>query len=193
MDFIRTALKDRLRIEAPKTIVHPTRTSAAVLVPFFERDNEPYLMFTKRSETVQHHRNEISFPGGSYDPSDPDLQFTALRELQEEVSIPPENVELLGCLEEIHTYSSMFIVVPFIGILKGTPWFVANRNEVEEILTIPLRHFYNPSIFHEEEFTLENRTVPVYYYRWESHTIWGLTGRILKNLLDLMQEGVKHD
>lgn len=193
MDFIRTALKDRLRIEAPKTIIHPTRTPAAVIVPFFEQNNEPTLMFTKRSDTVQHHRNEISFPGGSYDPADPDLRFTALRELQEEVSIPPENVEILGCLEEIHTYSSQFIVVPFVGILKGTPLFVANRDEVDEVLTIPLRHFYDPSVFREETFTLENRTVPVYFYSWKSHTIWGLTGRILKNLLDLMQQGVKHD
>lgn len=193
MDFIRTALKDRLRVEAPETIIHPTRTVAAVLVPFFELDGEPMLMFTKRSGNVQHHRYEISFPGGVRDASDPDLRHTALRELQEEVAVPPENVEVLGCLEEIRTYSSSFIVVPFVGILTNSPRFVPNRDEVEEILTIPLKHFSDASIFREEKFTLENRTVPVYYYRWQAHTIWGLTGRILKNLLDLMQEGAKHD
>lgn len=189
MNAIRKILKERLHSEAPRTLVHPTRTAAAVLVPFFEKEGEPYLLFTKRSDSVQHHRNEISFPGGAQDDSDADLQQTALRELHEEVSVPPENVEVLGSMDPIHTYVSSFIVVPFVGLLKNGSSFVANLNEVEEILQIPLQQLKEPSIFTEQQFVLENRTVPVYYYRWQSHTIWGLTGRILKLLLDLMQEG----
>lgn len=190
MDVIRAALQGRLRVEAPIMVTHPSRTTAAVLVPFFEHENEPHLLFTKRSANVQHHRNEISFPGGAQDPSDPDLRHTALRELQEEVAVPPENVEVLGSMDQINTVSSSFIVVPFVGMLRNNGPFVPNRDEVEEILRIPLKHFLDPSIFHEETFVLENRNVPVYYYRWQTHTIWGLTGRILKTLLDLMQEGV---
>ena len=189
MNEIRKTLKERLNSEAPRNVEHPTRTVAAVLVPLFEKEGEPYLLFTKRSDSVQHHRNEISFPGGVRDENDPDLQHTALRELQEEVSVPPENVEVLGSMDPIRTYSSSYIVVPFVGLLKKDSVFAANRDEVEEILQIPLRHLKDPSIFTEQEFVLENRAIPVYYYRWQSHTIWGLTGRILKHLLDLMQEG----
>lgn len=190
MDAIRSALKGRLHSEAPKKIEHSTRTAAAVMVPFFEARGEPHLLFTKRSANVQHHRSEISFPGGSQDDSDPDLQRTALRELREEVAVPESSVEILGCLDPIYTYSSLFIVVPFVGLLTNGDPFSANPEEVEEILEIPLSHFQDPEVFREEKFILENRTVPVYYYRWRSHTIWGLTGRILKTLLDLMQEGV---
>jgi 8-oxo-dGTP pyrophosphatase MutT (NUDIX family) len=191
MNAIRTALKGRLSAQAPTIVSHPSRTVAAVLVPFFLQNDEPYLLFTKRSDSMQHHRNEISFPGGTRDPGDPDLEHTALRELHEEVAVPPENVEVLGSMDPIYTYSSSFIVVPFVGILKDHSECHANGVEVEEILRIPLQHFRDSSIFHEEEFVLENRTVPVYYYRWQSHTIWGLTGRILKILLDLLQEGVR--
>ena len=120
--------------------------------------------------------------------SDTDLLATALRELEEELDIPATQVEVLGSLDEIRTVSSNFLVVPFVGYLKGKVPFHPNEFEVSDVLEIPFEHFMNPEIFHEELRLVEDSPTPVYFYRWNSHIIWGVTGRILKSLLDLLKK-----
>jgi 8-oxo-dGTP pyrophosphatase MutT (NUDIX family) len=168
-------------------IYDETRVLAAVIVPFFEKNNEPYLLFTKRTDTVQHHPGEICFPGGTREELDTDLRATALRELQEEIAVDTGSVEILGRLDTFRTVSSSFLVVPYVGILQPGLRFRPRSDEVAEILEIPFRHFSDESIFHMEMRNVENRTIPVYFYQWKDHVIWGITGRILKTLLDLLK------
>jgi 8-oxo-dGTP pyrophosphatase MutT (NUDIX family) len=155
---------------------------------FYDRKDSPYLVFTKRTDHVATHRGEICFPGGMMDHTDADLRATSLRELQEELSVSPEDVQILGSLDEIRTVTSNFLVVPYVGYLNHEVPFVRNESEVSQVLEIPFEHFMNPEIFHEESRIVEGRTLPVYFYRWESHIIWGVTGRILKSLLDLLKQ-----
>lgn len=180
-------IRERLREYQPENASVPDRIPAAVLVPFFELHGELYLLFTKRTGHLQHHSGEICFPGGSREPEDRDLLFTALRELQEEVAVPPEMVDVLGRIDDIKTVSSLFVVAPYIGFLQQNARFSPNEMEVEQILQIPFRHFYDPSIFREEPRMVDRQNVPVYYYQWQTHTIWGLTARILKTLMDILR------
>jgi 8-oxo-dGTP pyrophosphatase MutT (NUDIX family) len=189
---IPTLLRQKLIQEPPEKLFDPQRALAAVLVPFFQRNGEWHLLFTHRSKNLQHHSNEISFPGGTMEPDDPDLMTTALRELQEEVAIPAASVEILGRLGHWRTVSSSFVVVPYVGMLSPDTQFRANPVEVAELLEVPLRELQNPAIFRQEERLIDQKLYPVYYYEWRSHTIWGLTGRIVKTLLDLLSGG-SHD
>jgi 8-oxo-dGTP pyrophosphatase MutT (NUDIX family) len=194
MGNFRDEIREKLRNYSPVQLSVPDRIPAAVIVPFFEKAGVPHLLFTKRTEILQYHGGEICFPGGSRDASDLDLQATALRELFEEVAIPAEQVDVLGQLDTIRTVSSYFLVVPFVGYLKDGISFRRNQSEVEELLEIPFEHFENSSIFRKEIRMVDQQPHPVYYYRWEAHTIWGVTARILKNLLDLLSsKGVHHD
>jgi 8-oxo-dGTP pyrophosphatase MutT (NUDIX family) len=118
--------------------------------------------------------------------TDSNLLHTALREVEEELTIPAANIEILGSLDEIRTVSSNFLVVPYVGYLNEIVPFLPNEWEVSEVLEIPFEHFANPEIFHEETRVVDHQEIPVYFYQWESHMIWGVTGRILKSLLDLM-------
>lgn len=185
---LREEIQTRLRKSTSQKIFDDERTLAAVVVPFFEKNNRAHLLFTKRTDTVQHHRGEICFPGGTREEMDPDLNATALRELQEEVDIPKESVEILGRLDTLRTVSSSYLVVPYVAILQPQLLLRANPEEVAEILEIPFDHFLDPSIFRVELRTIEQEVVPVYHYEWQKHTIWGITGRILKTLLDLWKE-----
>lgn len=180
-------LRTRLIQEPPGSMEDPDRAPAAVIVPFFQRNGEWHLLFTHRSENLQHHSNEISFPGGTMEPQDPDLLATALRELFEEVAVPAERVEIIGRLKVWRTISSFFLVVPYVGLLQLDTTFQANPLEVSELLEVPLKELQDPAIFRVEEMVVDQKAIPVYYYQWRSHTIWGLTGRIVKTLLDLLQ------
>ena len=184
-------MRQKLIQEPPGELSDPGRALAAVLVPFFERNGEWHLLFTHRSENLQHHSNEISFPGGTMESIDTDLMATALRELKEEVDVPAERVEILGRLEHWRTVSSSFLVVPYIGMLSPATEFRANPEEVAELLEVPLRELRDPAIFRQEERVIDQKLYPVYYYEWRSHTIWGLTGRIVKTLLDLLQSNTQ--
>lgn len=184
--MLREQLRDILTKRQPTRVQSSARTRAAVLIPFVDHER-PHVIFTKRTDTVATHRGEICFPGGVREESDADLLQTALRETEEELAIPAATIEILGSLDEIETVASNFLVVPYVGYLKQHVPYSPNKWEVSEILEIPFEHFSNPEIFHEEKRVVENRILPVYFYRWESHMIWGVTGRILKSLLDLMR------
>jgi 8-oxo-dGTP pyrophosphatase MutT (NUDIX family) len=62
---------------------------AAVLAPLYLRDGRPHLLFTRRAATLNAHRGEIAFPGGSHEPTDGALASTALREAEEEIGLAP--------------------------------------------------------------------------------------------------------
>jgi len=186
--MLREQLREKLKNHRPVRIQDSGRSKAAVLILFYEQDGRPYLIFTKRTDHVATHRGEICFPGGMMEECDADLLKTGLRELQEELSVPPDRVEILGSLDELRTVSSNFLVVPYVGYLNEKFPLLRNEWEVSEVLEIPFEHFMNPEIFHEEVRIVENKEIPVCFYRWESHMIWGVTGRILKCLLDLLKE-----
>ncbi len=160
---------------------------AGVLAPLYARDGQPYLLFTQRTDTLSSHRGEISFPGGSRDLTDASLDVTALRETHEELGIAPERVDVLGQLPRVFAAVSNFIVTPYVGWLgEGLPSLTPNPREVALVIEAPVAALADPSIFHEEQWTRNGLTHTVYFYDLGPHRIWGLTGRILHQLLALL-------
>ncbi len=162
---------------------------AAVLAPLYLRDGRPHLLFTRRAATLKAHRGEISFPGGSHDPTDATLADTALREAQEEIGLAPERVTLLGALEPVVTVVSNFTIVPFVGLLPNGPGVLRpNPLEVDEIIEASLADLADPAIFHAEEWVRGGQPHLVYFFDYGSTRIWGATARMLLSLLDLLRQ-----
>lgn len=158
--------------------------AAAVLLLLYPKDDEICLLFTRRSETVQDHKGQMSFPGGSVHAADQDLAATALRETYEEVGINPDDVEIIGRLDEVRTVSD-FHVTPFVGVMKQPPArFVPNALEVAEVIEVPVSHLLNPAFTFQEQIGEEGRRHVA--YRFDDHRIWGVTARMLKGFLDIM-------
>jgi 8-oxo-dGTP pyrophosphatase MutT (NUDIX family) len=177
---IRTRLDRRTR----RTIVAPELRRAAILLPLHEQGGEPYVLFTRRTETVETHKGQISFPGGAADPSDPDVKATALRETQEEMGIPPTQVEVLGVLDDLPTTVSGFVVAPVVGIIPYPFPFRINSAEIAEVLTVPLRLFRDPSHLRVERRERDGMTFDVYFYRYGEDEIWGVTAGIMKGFVN---------
>jgi 8-oxo-dGTP pyrophosphatase MutT (NUDIX family) len=165
---------------------------AAVLIPLFKKNGEYHILLTRRSEKVEHHKGQISFPGGRHDHEDEDLLTTALREAEEEMGISPKDVRILGELDDICTVTD-FCVSPFVGLIPYPYPFKMNRQEIEEAIEVPLGSLLDPDRFRKDFREHGGRAWPVYFYQHEHHTIWGATASILKQLLDLLPEEEKRN
>jgi 8-oxo-dGTP pyrophosphatase MutT (NUDIX family) len=168
-----------------RTMEDPSLICAAVLIPLLFKQGEWHVLVTQRTLTVEHHKGQISFPGGACDPDDADLQATALRETLEEVGIPPGAVEVLGALDDFPTITS-FVVTPFVGSIPYPFAFHLNRHEVEEIIEVPLAFLHDPGNLRVEQWEHQGHLHDVLFWDYGPYTIWGATARMLKNLLDLI-------
>lgn len=162
--------------------------TAAVLVPLFSKDGIPHVLLTKRSDQVEHHKGEISFPGGKLDPSDPDLMSCALRETSEEVGLDPAEVRILGELDDFYTVATHYHVVPFVGMIPFPYRFRTSEREIESLLWVPVEVFFDASRRREDVWILEGRPIEVVSYIWQGHNIWGATARILSHFAELMAD-----
>jgi 8-oxo-dGTP pyrophosphatase MutT (NUDIX family) len=155
---------------------------AAVLIPVFWRQDTPHLVFTQRTDTVKHHRSQISFPGGVADPGDADLLATALREAQEEIGLDPGQVEVLGMLQPTATITG-FWINPFVGLIPYPYDFRPNPEEVAHLLIYPLPAFLPPARWRTGPYTYQGKTVSVCCWHQGDICIWGATARLLLDLL----------
>jgi 8-oxo-dGTP pyrophosphatase MutT (NUDIX family) len=177
---IKSALAAHERIPMPAGPV-----PAAVLLPLYRQEDGYHVLFTKRTEHLHHHRGEISFPGGVRHSDDRDLLATALRETWEEVGIAPEDVEVLGVLDDFYSVHN-YLVTPFVGEFPAGYRLRANSAEIERIIDVPLVHLLRPEIFRTEDWNWKGRVHPVCFYTYGDDEIWGLTAAILKQFLDLV-------
>jgi 8-oxo-dGTP pyrophosphatase MutT (NUDIX family) len=184
LELIRT----RLDVCEPAYLEAPSLPRAAVLLPLYDSGGEPHVLFTVRSELVEHHKGQISFPGGAMDASDPDLRHTAVRETFEEIGVAMDDVEIIGQLDEMITVSN-FLVRPFVGriTVPGPYPFAHSEIEVAEILEVPLQHLRDDANVMVEPRLLQGREILAYSYVFGRHVIWGATARILKQFLDLLE------
>ena len=180
-------IRERLAAYKPSYIDEPSLARAAVLLPLYDAGGEPHVLFTVRSELVEHHKGQISFPGGAHDPDDRDLAHTAIRETFEEIGVAVDHVEIIGQLDEMITVSN-FLVRPFVGrITEPGPYpFAHSEIEVAEILEVPLTHLRDEANVVVEPRMYQGREMMAYSYRFRGHLIWGATARILKQFLDLL-------
>lgn len=154
---------------------------AAVLIPMYDGERGPVVVFTERSADLRKHAGEISFPGGRRDPGE-DLVTTALREAEEEIGLPRAHVEVVDVLAPIGTFISGFRVHPFLGrIPAGLSW-TPHPREVAQVLEFTVADLRAGHRF--ERLLAKGVPVRTDTYTVEGHLIWGATARITRELLD---------
>lgn len=178
------AIEQTLGAAARHTVDVPGREQAAVLLLLYERDGEPWVVLTKRTDTVRTHKGEISFPGGARDPEDPDLWTTAVRETVEELGVDPDGVRQLGALDDFPTFSSGYVVSPFVAAFDGTPEWHPSEHEIAEVIELPLRRL--AEAHRAEYWERHGARRPMHLFEVDGNTVWGLTAFILRGFLDLV-------
>jgi len=180
---IRNFLNSHTRIENSDNSL----IQAGVLLLLYPSSDGLHVLLTKRTSDVEHHKSQISFPGGSVDKTDADIVQTALRETQEEIGIPPAQIEVLGLFNDVWTPSG-FRITPVIGFLPALPSLTVNREEVEEILEVPVAFFLDQKNVRTKMLTRNNVTVEVYFYHYGANEIWGATAGMLRSFLMALRD-----
>ena len=186
LDFIHSA-KRILENRTTATVEDHCMSPAAVLLALYPVDGDLRIVLQKRSQKVEHHKGEISFPGGMVDASDETRLHTALREADEEMGIHPEDVKVLGRLDDTPTISD-FMISTFVGVIPSPYTFTPSDAEVAEVLFVPVSHLRKPSSF-RDDVRLEDgefHRMPIYVY--DGHVIFGATARILEQFLTLTKD-----
>jgi len=185
---IVSILRRQLAQHSRNTLAIEGFARAAVLVPLIAADDEPTLFFTKRTDSVETHKGQIAFPGGLVEATDADPVATALRETHEEVGIAPHSVVPLGLLDDIATPIG-FVITPVVGFLAARPEIKLNATEVAEVFEVPLSFFRDPQNGRREVREVKGRQYEIWHYDTGRHVIWGATAKIVRLLIDKLEEG----
>jgi 8-oxo-dGTP pyrophosphatase MutT (NUDIX family) len=173
---------------------------AAVLMPIAMRPGGLTVLLTQRADNLSNHAGQVSFPGGSREPSDPTPIAAALREAHEEVNLDPGRVEVLGALPDYLTGTG-FRVTPVVGLVHEPFSLAADSLEVASIFEVPLSFLMNPVHHQVRVFRWEGGERRFYAMPYpdrnspdldvpepviasgvgSSHFIWGATAGMLRN------------
>jgi 8-oxo-dGTP pyrophosphatase MutT (NUDIX family) len=178
-DALRAVLLDP--DEATSLEVHG-RTKAAVLIALYVAGGDLHAVFTRRRHDLRSHAGEISFPGGRRDADDENLQFTALREAEEEIGLPRDAVDVVGALPPTPTVATNYGVYPFVGLIEPGRVWTPSAWEVDEVLELRLTDLRAA----RTRRRLLHRGIPFrsdVYDVSEEAVIWGATARIVGDLL----------
>jgi len=183
---LKTHLEQVLSTHTPRKYIYKqTRyRPAAVLVPLYFKDGEAHLLFTKRTDLVEHHKGQISFPGGRRDRQDKSLLITALRETEEEVGIATGDVQVVGQTDVFLT-NTHYLVTPFIGFFEYPYRYKINSEEIERLVEVPLTFLLREDIFEVKSYQQNGYNWLVHYYHYGNDLIWGVTGFLLSNFLSI--------
>ena len=166
------------------TIPREARPGATMLL-LFPQDGAPHLVLTKRSRQVEHHKGQISLPGGRVEAGESPEQ-AALREAHEEIGVEPDTVTVLGPLSPLYIPVSGFVMHPYVGTLARAATWRLQESEVEAVMTPPLRSLADPSnhLTYKKELLGEDRDVPYFSVRGER--VWGATAMVLAEFMHLL-------
>ena len=200
-------LKNQLNEKQPLFIGEDSAQRFAIIIPIVEIDGQWHILFEVRSFKMRKQPGDISFPGGRIDEHDVTPLAAALREMSEELGVNAEKVTVLGQLSPF-VASPTFVVYPFIATFDYNEILdFHNQEEVEEVFTVPIPWLLNyepymhlvavepnpgpdfpfEKIYNGAQYKWRARYMEEWFFDYGKYTIWGLTARILKHVIERLK------
>jgi 8-oxo-dGTP pyrophosphatase MutT (NUDIX family) len=178
------------RLETPITIPPDARSSGVTIV-IYPIQAHWHFTLIQRPFYDGPHGGQVAFPGGKCEPSDRNLQETAVRETFEEIGVVLHPEHLIGQLTELYIPVSNTKVQAFIAILESRPAFKLEPKEVAEILeckVLDLLKQNNKSI--TEVIINKNLRIKTPYFSFHNKTVWGATAMILNEFKKIWEDSI---
>ena len=189
---IKMAPLERISYLKEENYMDKNPKKAAVLMLFYPKNEITHLALIVRNTYPGVHSSQISFPGGKEELEDDTLEFTALRETEEEVGVAMHKVEVIRQCSEIYIPPSNFLVTPYLGFSTENLEFTPNPDEVKRILELPIHQLLNDEIIVQTKMTTSYATnIDVPAFQVEKYVVWGATAMMLSELKELFKNAVK--
>lgn len=159
----------------------------SVLLLVYPSENLTTIVFIRKPFTNGVHGGQISFPGGKIEDSDSSISHAALRETEEEIGVPSDEVTIQGSLSSLYVPASNFLVYPVVGYIDNKPDFHPNPHEVQQIIEVSLHKFVNPDTIGTKIFIKNDRPCKAPCYNVDNHQIWGATAMILSEFVEVVR------
>lgn len=150
-------------------------------------DSQVDLLMIRRAEREgDPWSGQIALPGGRWSPNDESLLHTALRETWEEtgIDLAAQGV-ILGTLDELRPRTATLpaIIVTPVVVALDQPASLLLSDEVAEAFWVPLDLLREPATSQESSVQVRGATWRVPSFVVREHVVWGMTERILRQLL----------
>lgn len=199
-------IKQSLMKPQPLFIGEEKAFRSAVLIPLVKKEDGLHILFEVRASHMRKQPGDVSFPGGQIDETDQSIVDAALRETFEELGIEQHTVEVIEQVSPL-IMSMAFVVYPVVGIIPDAARYEVNKDEVEEVFTVPLQWLIdNEPYLHQvaltarpsedfpydkiasgREYKWREQHMDEYFYDYNGRTIWGLTARILTYFIQTLK------
>jgi len=168
--------KPRINVVFPNSEEQAIQSAVLILL-YPDKDNINFIL-TERTKEVQHHKGQISLPGGSWEKGE-HLPETALRETEEEIGIPAEKIEIISKLTPLFVKVTGYMIHPFIGHIHQRPKITPHPNEVSNVFTVNILELMDPDNQQTELWTIRETPVDVPFFKFGKYKVWGATAMIL--------------
>jgi len=180
-----TKVQSEIKFNFPYSSENPKK--ASVLILLFPESENIHFFLTQRTLSVEHHKGQISLPGGTCEKNEQTIN-TALRETEEEIGVNKNEIEIIGELTPFFTPASGFIVHPFIGWCDKRPKTNIQVDEVQNLFSASLSQLLNNQIFESENWNLRGYQAKVPFYNFDGHKVWGVTAAILSEFKFILKD-----
>lgn len=187
---IRERLSKQIIADQPNGYVFPHHQGkppkdASVLVILRQKSvNDWDVLLTRRTENVESHKGQVSFPGGARDAEDVDEIETALREAYEEIGVKIPKTNVLGKINTRKTISN-FMVTTFVATAPDEMSINPNPFEVDRVFTVPLSWLRSEDNFQSSLHPESNQEI-YRFKEYDNEVIWGVTAGILVDLIRIL-------
>ena len=177
--------KPRINISFPNTAEHAI--PSAVLIILYPDNDGIYFILTERTNDVQHHKGQISLPGGSWKKGE-QLHETAMRETEEEIGIPMDEINIVCELTPLFVKVTGYMIHPFVGYVHQKPNITPDPNEVKNVFSSSISELLNPNNTLSELWTIRKTPVDVPFFKFDKYKVWGATAMILSEFKQCIEE-----
>ena len=163
-----------------------TPIPAAVLILLYPDKKQWHFFLTKRTKTVEHHKGQISLPGGMLEEGESNKE-AAIRETYEEMGIESKRIDIIGSLTPLHIPVSGFKIFPFVGWIKEKPKLKIQTNEVSRVLSPTIENLLDKRTQKEKYSRILGKKVKIPFFDLDNETVWGATSMILSEFRSVLK------
>lgn len=177
--------KPQVKIAFSNSVEHAI--PSAVLILLYPYQDDIHFILTERTNEVQHHKGQISLPGGSWENGE-QLHETALRETEEEIGIPADKTKIIYELTPLFVKVTGYMIHPFVAYITQKPHIVPDQNEVNNVFTASISELMDPANQLTELWTIREIPIDVPFFKFGKYKVWGATAMILSEFRYCLKE-----